>query len=106
MIFAGTLTEELSFYKIVETQSATGYKSTEERFMFTCKAYRTKNKENYTVDAGELYHTNELTFKLRHRREVEETNIVVYNGQRYRITSLKKYPRENDMTLILARINE
>lgn len=106
MIFAGTLTENLDFYRIVETQSASGFKSTQEQFMFSCKAYRMKNKENYTVDAGEIYHTNELTFKLRCRREVEETNIVVYNGDRYRITSINKYPRENDMTIIIAKINE
>lgn len=106
MIFAGSLTENLTFYRIVEVQSPSGYKHTEEQEMFTAKAYRTKNKENYTVDAEELFHTNELTFKMRLRREVDETNIVVYEGNRYRITSLNKYYRENDMTLILAKINE
>lgn len=106
MICSGALTEVLSFYRIVETQSASGYKHTEEEFMFTCRAARTKNKENYTVDAEELFHTNELTFRLRLRREVEETNIVVYNGDRYRITSLQPWPRENEMVIILAKINE
>ena len=106
MIFAGTLRENLSFYRIVETQSASGYKSTEEQFMFTCRAYRTRNKENYLVDAGELFHTNELTFKLRNRKDVIETSIVVYEGERYRITSINRDPIENDMTLILAKINE
>lgn len=106
MIFAGTLTENLTFYQIVEIQSVSGFKHTEEVLMFTAKAQRTKNKENYTVDANELFHTNELTFRLRCRKEVEETNIVVYNEERYRITSLYKYPRENEMTIILAKINE
>lgn len=106
MIFAGTLTENLSFYRVVETQSASGFKHTEEQFMFTCKAQRTKNKENYVVDAEELFHSNELTFRLRMRKEVVETNIVVYNGERYRITSLQPWPRDNEMTIILAKINE
>lgn len=106
MIFAGQLTEDLTFYKIEEVQSVSGYKHTEEILMFTCKAQRTKNKENYVVDAEELFHSNELTFRLRNRKEVKETNIVVYNGDRYRITSLNKYPRQNDMTIILAKINE
>lgn len=106
MIFAGNLTEKLDFYKVVETQSVSGFKSTQEQYMFTCKVCRMKNKENYVVDGGELYHTNDLTFKLRCRKEVEETNIVVYNGDRYRIISINKYPRENDMTIIISKINE
>lgn len=106
MIFAGDLIEKLDFYRIVEKQSASGFKSSSEEYMFTCNAYRQKNKEKYVVDAGEIFHSNELTFKLRSRKEVEETNIVIYNGNRYRITSLIKYPREKDMTIILAKINE
>lgn len=106
MIFAGSLTETLTFYSVTETQSASGYKDTSEVLRYTCRAYRTKNKEKYTVDADELFHTNELTFKLRNRKEVEETDVVIYNGERYRITSLNRYPRENDMTLILVRIND
>ena len=106
MIYAGKLTEKLSFYDIIETQSASGFKSTQEQFLFTCLAERMKNKENYVVDAGELYHTNELTFRMRSRKEVKETSIVVYNEERYRITSLNKFPRDNEMTLIIARINE
>lgn len=105
-VFAGTLTEDLSFYRIVETQTASGYHRSEEQYMFSCKACRLKNKQNYLVDANELFHTAELTFKLRNRRDVLDTDIVVYLGDRYRITSLDRFPRENDMTLILAKINE
>jgi hypothetical protein len=44
---------------------------------------------------------------LRYRKEIEETNIVVYRGQRYRITSIDKYIRDNNqLTIILAKINE
>ena len=106
MIFAGALTENLKFYHIVETQSPSGYKHTEEEFLCECKAERTKNKENYTVDADELFHTNELTFRLRFRSGVKETDIVEYNGERYRITSLQKWPRSAEMIIIIAKVNE
>lgn len=46
MIFAGALKEKLDFYKIVETQSASGFKKTEEQYMFTCNAYRQKTKRD------------------------------------------------------------
>ena len=105
MIQAGSLTETLDFYKIVETQSASGFKSTEEQFMFSCRACRIKNKERYVVNAEEIFHSNELTFKFRLHKEVEETNIVVYNGERYRITSLQPWDRDS-LTIIIAKINE
>ena len=106
MIYAGSLTEYLTFYKVVETQSSSGYKHTEEVLVCKVRAYRTKDKGKYLVDAEELFHTNELAFKLRLRRDIDETCTVVYDGKRYRITSLQKWQREGDMTLTLALINE
>jgi SPP1 family predicted phage head-tail adaptor len=106
MIYSGQLTEVLKFYKVVETQSESGFKHSEEVFMFQVRAERIKNKENYVVDADELFHSSELRFRLRYRREIDETNIVEYEGNRYRITSLDKYMAENQLTIILAKINE
>lgn len=106
MIYSGLLTETLHFYEIVETQSDSGYKHTEEVLKFKVRAQRTKNKENYLVDAEELFHTSELTFKCRYRKEIKETDIVVYEDQRYRITSLDKFKEGNQLTIIISKINE
>lgn len=106
MIYSGNLTETLKFYRIVEVQSGSGFKHTEEVPMFSVRAERLKNKENYVVDADELFHSSELTFRIRFRKEIDETNIVEYEGQRYRITSLDKYMQDNQLTIILAKIND
>ena len=106
MIYSGQLTEKLKFFRIEETQSDSGFKHTVEVPMFEVRAERLKNKENYVVDADELYHSNELTFRLRYRKEITETNIVEYEGQRYRITSIDKYMQDNQLTIIIAKINE
>ena len=106
MIFSGDLTERLDFYKVIEVQSESGYKHSTEQFLLTTRAQRLKNKENYLVDANELFHASELSFRLRYRREIEDTDVVVYEGNKYRITSLDKYPQENQLTIILAKINE
>ena len=106
MIYSGKLTEKLTFYKVVEKQGASGYKQVTEEKMFDVRAERIKNKENYLVDADELFHSSELRFRLRYRREIEETNIVEYEGHRYRITSIDKYMEENQLTIIIAKINE
>lgn len=106
MISSGLLTETLHFYEVVETQSESGFKHTEEVFKFKVRAQRTKNKEKYTIDAEELFHSSELTFKCRYRKEIKETDIVVYENQRYRITSLDKYKEANQLTIMLSKINE
>lgn len=106
MIYSGQLTEYLDFHEIVEVQSESGFKHPEEVFMFRTRAERTKNKENYVVDADEVFHSNELTFRLRYRKEIKETDIVVYEGERYRITSLQPWRQDGEMKIIISKINE
>ena len=74
--------------------------------MFKTKAERMKNKENYGINADELFHTNELTFRLRYRKEIKETDIVVYEGDRYRITSINKYLEDNQLIIMIQKINQ
>lgn len=106
MIFAGKLTEKLSIYRVIEAQGRTGYKSSTEEFVREVPAERLKNKENLVVDAGELFHDLELTFRLRNKADIVETSIVVYLGERYRINSIDRYPRENEMVIKIMKINE
>lgn len=106
MIYSGQLTEILQFYQVVETQSESGFKHTEEVLRFQVRAERLKNSENFVVEADELFHSTFLTFRLRYRREIKETDIVVYEGQRYRIISLDKYTQENQLTIKIEKINE
>jgi SPP1 family predicted phage head-tail adaptor len=106
MIYSGTLTERLYFYHQVESQSASGFKQVDEVFYYTCRADRLKNKENYVVNADELFHFPHLTFKLRYNREILETDIVVYEDVRYRITSIDKDALSNEETIIIEKIND
>jgi SPP1 family predicted phage head-tail adaptor len=106
MIFAGKLKEKLKFYKIVEIQTNSGFKKTEEVYMFTVNAERTKNKENFVVDAEEIFHNVWLTFRIRYRKEIDETNIVIYKDNRYRITSINPWETDGEMTIMLEKINE
>ena len=106
MVNSGQLTELLEFYEIVEIQSGSGFKKSEERFKFRTRAQRLKNRESYLVDSQELFHSSELTFKVRYRSDIKETDIVVYDGSKYRITSLDKFTEANQLTIIVSKINE
>lgn len=102
MIYAGKLTETLRVYEVVEQQSASGYKSEQKTFKFTCKAERLKNKENYVVDGEELFHMSEPTFRLR-KRDIRDTDIVEYRDEWYRILSIDDF--RTDMTIKIQKIN-
>lgn len=106
MVLSGRLTETLSFYEIVETQSATGYKHSEERFMFDCKAEKIKFKERFDVDAEEIFHHVVPQFRMRYRAQVKETNVVQWRDEKYRIISVDRYPLDNEMVIKLDKINE
>ena len=105
MIFAGKLKEKLDFYKVEEVQTASGFKNQEEVYQFTAKAERTKNKENFVVDAEEIFHNIYLTFRLRYR-EIKETWIVIYKEARYRIISINPWDDNREMTIMIEKINE
>lgn len=106
MIYSGTLTERLDFYHLIETQSPSGFKSTERVKYMSTLADRLKNKETYVVDANEVFHLNELTFKLRYRKGIQDTDEVVYQDQRYRITSVDRQGRDNEITIIVSKVND
>ena len=106
MIYSGQLTEYLNFYSVVETQSQSGFKHEEEVYKFRVRGYRMKNKENYVVSADNLFHSTELTFLVRYRTDIKDTDIVVYEGERYRITSLNPFKQENQITIMLSKIND
>ena len=106
MISAGQLTETLAFYEVRDTVEASGFHRTDEVLRFNTKAERLKNKESYVVNADEVFHLSELTFRLRNWNEVDETDIVVYECNMYHITSIDMYMMANQMTIILSKINE
>lgn len=105
MIYAGRLTERLEFYKVEEVQTKSGYKDTQEVFMFRVYAERTKNKENFVVDGEEIFHAVYLTFRIRFRAEIDETNIVKYKNEKYRITSTTPWEQYGEMIIMLEKIN-
>lgn len=106
MIYAGKLKEKLDFYQIQEVQTGSGFKTPKETFMFTAKAERTKNKENFVVDAEEIFHSVYLTFRLRFRKELDETFIVYYKKNKYRIISITPWEEYGEMTIMIEKINE
>lgn len=106
MIQSGKLTEELSFYQVSATTSESGYKTNTEILLFSTKAERLRNKQNYVVDAHELFHTVELTFRLRYRKEIEDDMIVKYEDERYRVISVDKNQSQNEIIIIISKINE
>ena len=102
---SGRLRERRYFSAVADIVEADGYHHKVETPRFSCRAERLKNKQNYVVDAEEIYHSCELTFRIR-QRSIDDTDIVEYNGERYRITSVDDYAEERQTTIILQKIND
>ena len=105
MVESGKLTETLEVWRTVEVQSESGYKHQEEVLHLTTRAERLKNKESYAANADELFHVTEKTFRLR-KRDILETDVVRYKDERYRITSINEFPLDNEMVIIISKIND
>ena len=103
MIYAGQLTETLKVYEVIEKQSASGYKSEQQVFKFSCKAQRLKNKENYLVNGAELFHIAEPQFRLR-KRDIKDTDIIEYEDEKFRVLSIDDY--KSEMTIKLQKVNQ
>ena len=106
MIQSGKLTSNLSFYQVSASTSDSGYKENTEILLFTCKAERLRNKQNYVVDANEIFHSVELTFRMRYRSEVHDEMVVKYEDERYRVISVDKNQLANEIIIIISKINE
>ena len=102
MIFAGALTETLEFFEVVSEQS----KSDKEVYRFSCRAERMKSNQKYLIDGHEIYHYTSLQFRCRYRSDVKETWIVVYDGERYRITALDINKIGCEMIITMDKIND
>ena len=85
MVESGKLTETLEVWRTIEVQS--------------------ESKETYASNAEELFHITEKTFRLR-KRDILETDVVKYKNERYRITSINEFPLDNEMVIIISKIND
>jgi len=106
MISAGLLLYSLTFKENQKVQSDSGAEKKLLVELFTCKGAKVKQSGKFILDAKELFHTNELKFKVRFNKLMNELLIVSYENTDYRISSYDRNISDNTVELTLEKINK
>lgn len=106
MIAAGTLKYTLKFKKLEEIQSDSGFITKSKVDLFSCKAAKVKSSGKFELDGKELFHSEELKFKLRNNKLLADDLIVDYNGKEFNISFLDINDFDNSVTISLEKIND
>ncbi|WP_321425017.1 head-tail adaptor protein [uncultured Bacteroides sp.] len=105
MIAAGTLRYILKFKQLEEIQSDSGFITKSKIDLFTTRAAKVKSTGNFGLNAKELFHDNELIFKIRNNNLLVDDLIVEYNNNEYNITLLDYNEFDNSVTITLQKVN-
>lgn len=103
---AGTLIYTLTFKENQMLQSDSGAPKKVLVQILRTKAAKVKQSGKFILDAKELFHANELKFKIRNNKLINELLIVEYEKNDYRISSFDKNVAENTIELTLEKINK
>jgi len=106
MIPSGTLIYSLIFKENQKTKSEFGDLTVNQVVLFKCRAAKVKQVGKFILDAKELFHKNELKFKVRNNKLLTELLIVQYENNDYKITSFDRNMFDNSVELTLEKINK
>jgi hypothetical protein len=106
MIPAGTLKYNLKFLDNISVQSDSGFDKVTKVELFKCKAAKVKSTGKFDLNAKELFHSNELIFKLRYNKLLTDKLIVGYDNEEYIISFLDKNLFDNTVQITLSKIND
>lgn len=100
------LRNTIDIYELVETK--TQYGTIKKDYQHKCQA-RTHvifNSENQVISEGEVYYPINRTFIVRAFIPVKETDVIEFEGKRYKIMSINKNIYYNDIEIVATLINK
>lgn len=103
---AGQLKYSLIFFEEKKTKTLSGEVEKQLIEVFKCKGAKIKNAGDFVVDAKELFHNNEITFKLRNNKLLTESLIVEFETKKYSINFIDKNLNDNTSKITLVKINK
>lgn len=106
MIEAGKLKHKLEFYSIIKTTSDSGFATTSKQLLFKCKSQKLKSSGTLNYQSKELFHTNEIQFKVRYNKLLNDKLIVKFENIEYKITFIDYNQNDNSAIIFLEKINK
>lgn len=108
MMRAGLLKDHIEIHRAVKRKNEFG--SEEEMFekALELRATASQDKPNRTIDNGEIFFPDTVTFWIRHLYEnlIFESDRVRWKGKMYRILSFCTFTGDLKIRITAERINE
>lgn len=100
------LKDKITIYKLVTYK--TPYGTIESHYMIKCaeRAHVIFNSESQVVSEGEIWYPVNRTFIVRAYVPVIETDLIEFEGKRYKILSINKNKYYNDIEIITTLKND
>ena len=105
-MFAGTLTEIITFEKPVTTKSESGFETTQWEKVVTAHACQKYNSKNLTVENDQMTYNYSIDIEMRYTDKVAEYMRFIWNGRKYSIRDIDRQKRYGKMTITAEIIDE
>lgn len=107
---AGLLTKKIEIYKAEKTVSKTGSKVSTWGNLFgdgkQIHARATYGQQKMAAKNGNFVLTSDITFTIRYYSAINEYMRVYWEGRKYRITAIRRYPERGEMQIDGELIDE
>lgn len=95
----------IDIYELVETKTQYGTIKKDYQHKYQARAHVIFNSENQVISEGEVYYPINRTFIVRAFIPVKETDVIEFEGKRYKIMSINKNIYYNDIEIVTTLIN-
>lgn len=102
---AALLKDPIDIYELVTTKTEYGTIQTSYGLKYHTRAYVQFNSERQVVSEGEILYPINRTFVVRRYVPVIETDLVEWEGKRWKITSINKNKYYNDIEIQTTLLN-
>lgn len=103
---ASDLEYRIEIYRQVVARSASGAANISYEYRCSTRAHIRYASGSRTVENNEIFYDVDRQFVVRHYVPVEETDIIHWNNQRWRILSIDRNREWNDIIIQTTLINE
>ena len=103
---AALLRHPIDIYELVTTKTEYGTIQTSYEFKYHTRSFIRFNSENKVVSEGEILYPVNRTFIVRAYVPVVETDLVEWEGKRWKITSINKNKYYNDIEIVTTLKND
>ena len=98
--------EFITIYRYTNIQSTSGQIKKEKTKVCDTRCYVKKQNGSNKEVAKELFDTVEINFQIRWNPNIQDSDIIEYNQQEFKITFINNNIWDRTMTLTAVKINK